>query len=166
MDAWEQDLTPSRAEMRSRARAAARMHSTRYYGREATARVPQPDLEIQRQEALPELKVLTRRKTPWGLVLLALVFVGVLVGSLIIAPVLVSSAATGMEARVGQLESLEQELATATSALSAQISALSSPDRVAEQAAELGLGPARSVHYVQLGGGTVAMEGDTTVAGR
>jgi len=166
MDAWEQGLTPSSAEMRSQERAAARMHSTRYYGREATARLPQPDPEIRRQEALPELKVITRRQPRWGMALLALAFVGVLVGALIIAPVVVSSAATGLEAKVGQLESLEQELATATSALSAQISTLSSPDRVAEQAAELGLGPARSVHYMQVESGSVVTEGDTTVAGR
>lgn len=166
MDAWGQSLVPSPAEIRSRERATARMRSTRYYGREATARLPQPDPEIQRHEALPELKVVTKRRTHWGAALLALTFVGVLVGALIIVPVVVSSAATGLEARVGQLEAQEQELATATSALSAQISSLSSPDRVAEQAAELGLGPARSVHYMQVESGSVVTEGDTTVTGR
>lgn len=166
IDAWEGDLTPSDAETRSAARVAARMRSTRYYGREATARVPQPAPEKQRQEALPELKVVTSRRPRWGLALLALVFVGGLLGALIIAPVLVSSAATGVEAKVGQLESQEKELATATSALSARISALSSPDRVAEQAAKLGLGPAQSVRYMQAGAVPVVTEGDTTVAGR
>jgi cell division protein FtsL len=166
IDAWEQGLTPSQAETRSAARVTARMRSTRYYGREATARLPQPEPATRRQEALPELKVVTRRKPRWGLILLTLIFVSILVGTVIIAPVLVSAAATGVEAQVGQLGSQEQELATATSALSAQVSALSSPDRVAEQAAELGLGPARSVHYMEAAGGSVATEGDTTVAGR
>ena len=166
IDAWEQSLTPSQAETRSAARVAARVRSTRYYGREATARLPQPEPEIRRQKALSELKVVTRRKPRWGIAVLAMVFAGVLLGALIVAPVLVSSAATGLETKVGQLESQEKQLATATSALSAQISALSSPDRVAEQAAELGLGPARSVRYLQVGSGSVATEGVTTVAGR
>lgn len=166
MEAWEQGLTPSPAEKRSQARVAARLHSRRYYSREATARLPQPEPEARHHKALPELKVVTKRQPRWGMVFLAVAFVGILVGALVIAPVVVSSAARGMEAKVGQLESLEQELATATSALSAQISALSSPSRVAEQAAELGLGPAQSVHYVQVESGSAVTEGATTVTGR
>ena len=166
IDAWERDLTPSAAAMRSRARVAARIRSTRYYGREATARLPQPNPEVERGEALPELKIVTRRRPRWGMALLVLAFVAVLLGALIIAPVLVSSAATGLEARAGQLESQKQELTAATSALFAQVSTLSSPERVAEQAAELGLVPAVSVYYMQVGRGAVALEGDTTVAGR
>lgn len=145
---------------------AARMRSARYYGREATARLPQPEHDRQRSEALPDLKVITRRRPRWGLALLAMVFVGVLLGALIVAPVLVSSAATGLEAEVGQMEAEERSLATATSALAAQISALSSSERVAEQAEQLGLRPAESVSYMQIGSDSPAMEGDTTVAGR
>jgi len=188
IDAWEKDLVPSEAGARSAARVAARIRSTRYYGREATARLAQPDHELQRElqreskhqsqpetreyKVLPELKVVTRRTSRWRVALLAMVFVGVVLGALIVAPVLVSSAATGLEAEVGRLEVQENELAAANSALSAQISALASPDRVAEQAVKLGLGPAQSVHYLevdgdlQVGSGPAVTEGDTTLAGR
>ncbi len=67
---------------------------------------------------------------------------------------------------MGQLESQRADLITSTSALSAQISALSAPDRVADQAIQLGLGPAQSVQYVQDETGATATEGDTAVAGR
>jgi cell division protein FtsL len=157
MGAWEGDLTPSAAEARSAARISARTSSTRYYGKEATARQPQTTPEVQRQRALPELKVVTRRRPRWGVALLAVLLVAVLLGGSIVAPVLVSSAATGLEAKVGELESQQADLATAASGLSAQISALCSPERVADQATALGLGPAQSVQY---------LEGDTAVAGR
>jgi hypothetical protein len=166
MGAWEGDLTPSAAEGRSAARVAARTSSTRYYGKEATARVPQPSPEIERQTALPELKVVTRRRPRWGVACLALVFVAIILGGAIVAPVLVNSAATGLEAAVGQLESQQADLATSASALSAQVSALSAPDRVADQAIQLGLGPAQSVQYVQDETGAKVTEVDTAVAGR
>jgi len=166
MDAWGGDLVPSSAARRSAARVDARVRSTRYYGREATARLPRPAPEIQRIEALPELKVVTRRRSRWRILLLALAFAGLLLAVSVVVPVLVNSAATGVESAVGQLEAERQGLATAASVLSAQISALSSPDRVTEQAAQLGLGPARSVHYLPAGTEKAASEGDTTVAGR
>ncbi len=167
MDAWEGDLTPSAAERRSAARVSARMSSTRYYGREATARLAQPVPEVDRPpKALPALKVVSRRRPRWGMMVLALALVGLLLGACIVAPMLIRSAATGVESEVGKLESQQKELAAATSALSAQISALASPDRVAGQAAQLGLGPAQSVHYMEAGLGSATTEGDTTVAGR
>lgn len=186
IDAWEKDLVPSEAGVRSAARVAAHMRSTRYYGREATARLAQPDHEPQQEiqhqlepgtqehkdKALPELRVVTRRTSRWRVALLAMVFAGVVLGALIAVPVLVSSAATGLEVEVGRLEVQEKELAAANSALYAQISALASPDRVVEQAAKLGLGPAQSVHYLevdgdlQAGSGSAVTEGDTTLAGR
>jgi cell division protein FtsL len=98
--------------------------------------------------------------------LLVALIAGVVLGAVIIAPVLVSSAATGIEAQVGQLEAQQEELSTATSGLAARISAMSSPDRIAEQAAQLGLGPAQSVQYMSAGDEPVGTEGDTTVAGR
>jgi cell division protein FtsL len=168
MEAWEADLTPSPAAGRSAARTQVRMRSTRYYSREATARIPEParENEVRRAPALPRLKVVTRRRPQWGMVLLALLCAGVLLGASIVAPVLINSAATGLESEVGQLESQQKALAADTAALSAQISALSSPGRVAEQATHLGLGPAQSVQYVDISAETAATEGDTTVAGR
>jgi cell division protein FtsL len=166
VDAWEGDLTPSAAAERSATRLAARMRSTRYYAREATARLPESTPESEESPVLPELKVVTRRRSRWGLVLLALAFVGLLLGGTIIVPVLVTTAATGVEAAVGQLEAKQTELAAATAALSARISALSSPDRLAEQAAQLGLGPAQSVQYLETGSEMTASKGETTVAGR
>jgi len=166
IDAWEGDLAPSAAAERSAARVVARTRTSRYYGREATARLPQPTAEPQRAEASPKLKIVARRRPRWGMVLFALVFAALVLSVSVVAPVLVSSAATGVESAVGRLDAREKELATGISSFAAQISALSSPERVTEQAAQLGLGPAQSVHYVQAETGTPAAEGDTTVAGR
>jgi hypothetical protein len=164
--AWEGDLLPSPAARRSAARVDARTRSARYYGREATAKLSQPAPEAQRSRALPELKVVASRKPRWGVLLLALAFAGLLLGISVVVPVLVNSAATGVEATVGHLTTQQQQLATDTSALSARISALSSPAHLTEQATRLGLGPARSVHYLQAGTETAPSEGDTAVAGR
>jgi cell division protein FtsL len=166
MDAWEGDLVPSAAARRSAARIGVRTSSTRYYGREATARLPRPAPEARRAEALPELKVVTRRRPQWGMVLLALAFAVLLLGVSVVVPTLVGSAATGVESAVGQLEAKQKELATAASVLSAQISALSAPERVTKEATQLGLVPAQSVHYLQAETVTTVPEGDTTVAGR
>ena len=166
MEAWQRDLVPSSAARRSAARVSARMRSTRYYGREATARLPQPVPEGAKAHTLPALKVVVRRRPRWGIILLVLVFAGLLLAVAVVVPVLVNSAATGVESRVGQLEKQQTGLATATSALAVQISTLSSPGRVTEQAARLGLGPAQSVRYLEAGTETAASEGDTTVAGR
>ncbi|OFW61041.1 MAG: hypothetical protein A2133_04565 [Actinobacteria bacterium RBG_16_64_13] len=167
MEAWECDLTPSPAAGRSAARVAARVRSTRYYTREATARVPHVTHEVvENPRPLPELKVATKRRPRWRMVLVALAFTGLLLGALIVAPMLINSAATGAESEVGKLETQQKELTAQTGALAAQISALSSPERVAEQAARLGLGPAQSIHYVGTAAETAAVEGDTTVAGR
>ncbi|HLA82013.1 MAG TPA: hypothetical protein VJP78_10435, partial [Thermoleophilia bacterium] len=84
----------------------------------------------------------------------------------VICPVFLSSAATDIEAAVGRMEAQKRELTDAGTTLSAQISALSSPERVAEEANKLGLQPAASVSYLQVDAGTAVMEGDATVAGR
>ncbi len=166
MDAWGNDLVPSNAALRSAARVSARTRSARYYGREATARVAQLEPETSKNEALPELKVVTQRKPRWGAIMVALLFAGLLLGACIVGPMLVSSAATDLETAAGKLEAQRQGLAEAASAMSAQISSLSSPERVTEQAIQLGLEPAQSVHYLQNEAGTASLEGDTTVAGR
>ena len=98
--------------------------------------------------------------------MLAVALAGVLVGALLVMPVLVNAAARGTEAEVGRLETELHESAAKTSELAAQISALSAPDRVAEQAAELGLGPARTVRYLEVSAPQVGVEGDISVAGR
>jgi hypothetical protein len=72
----------------------ARTRHSRYYTREATARVPREVEETQQAPALPELKVVTRRKPRWGLVVVALVFCAMVLAGAIIAPVLINSAAT------------------------------------------------------------------------
>jgi len=167
MDAWGKDLVPSNAARRSATRIEARSRSARYYGREATARrLSQAEPEVQYAKALPELKVVSRRRPHWGAILVALVLASFLLGVSIVAPTLVSGATTEIESAVGELEAQQRELAAAASTLSAQVSALSSPERVAEQAIQLGLVPAQSVHYLQAESGTAAAEGDTTVAGR
>jgi cell division protein FtsL len=163
MQAWQGDLVPSAAARRSAARVDARMRTTRYFGREATAHLPQPTPEVQNYEALPELKVVVRRRPRWGLLLGALALAALLLVVAIIVPVMVNSAATDIESRVGRLAGEQKALATTVSGLSAQIATSSSPERVTEQAARLGLKPAQSVHYLQAGIGTAVSEGDTTV---
>lgn len=167
MAAWEGDLVPSDAARRSAERVEARSRSTRYYGREATARrLAQEEVQLRENKALPELKIIRRRRPRWGAILVGLMLASLLLGASIVVPMLVSAAATEMESAIGELEIQQSEVAAATSALTAQVSALSSPERVAEQATQLGLVPAQSVHYLQVESGTAAAEGDTTVAGR
>ncbi len=166
MQSWESDLGPSPASRRSAQRVNARTSATRYYGREATARLPQPMPEAPRNEPLTEVKVYASRRPRWGLLLLALCLAAVLLGVAVICPVLLSSAATDEEAAVGRMEAQQRDLTAEGTTLAAQISALSSPERVAEEANKLGLRPANSIHYLQVGAGTEAAEGDTTVAGR
>jgi cell division protein FtsL len=166
MEAWEADLTPSAAAARSARRVDAQTRHTRYYTREATARVPREVEETHQAKALPELKVVTTRRPHWGLVAVVLVFCAMVLGCTIIAPVLINSAATQLESAAGQLETQQKQLTADNSSLSAQISALSSPNRVAEQAGRLGLVPAQSVYYVGAGTQTAATGADTAVAGR
>ena len=93
-----------------------------------------------------------------------LVFAALLITVAVVSPMLLSSRATDVESQVGRIENTKAQLSTSIAALSSQISALAAPDRVAEQATQLGLQPAGQVHYVQ--SGPAGTEGDTTVAGR
>jgi cell division protein FtsL len=93
-----------------------------------------------------------------------LLFGALLLTASVVSPILLNSGATALESQVGRTENRQAELSAAITALSSQISALSSPDRVAEQATQIGLQPAEEVHYVQ--SGSPESEGDTTVAGR
>ena len=164
IDAWEADLDASPASQRSEARASARSRSVRYYGREATARLPQAPPELERAKPLPKPRLVSRRRPQWRMIAAALAFAALLLGVSVVSPMLLSSRATDVESQVGRMENAEAQLSASIAALSSQISALSAPDRVAEQAAQLGLQPAGQVHYVQ--DGPVGTEGDTTVAGR
>jgi cell division protein FtsL len=108
--------------------------------------------------------LVTRRRPQWPTISVALLFAVVLLGVSIISPMLLTSGVTEAESQVGRMESDQARLLGTITALSSQISALSAPDRVAEQAAQLGLQPAEKVHYLQ--SGMAETEGDTTVAGR
>jgi cell division protein FtsL len=94
----------------------------------------------------------------------AVLFATVLLGVAIVSPMLLSSGVAQMESQVGRTENNQTQLSASIAALSSQISALSAPNRVAEQATRLGLQPADKVHYMQ--SGAAGTEGDTTVAGR
>jgi cell division protein FtsL len=166
MGHWEVDLTPSAASVRSAARVRARASSARYYAREATARLPQLAPETPKTEFIAEVKVASKRRPQRGLLIAALALVAILLGVAVICPVLLSSAATDLEVQVGRLEAEQKDLAAAEATLSAQISGLSSPERIAEEADRLGLQPASSVHYVEIEARSNVAEGETTVAGR
>jgi cell division protein FtsB len=144
----------------------ARMSATRYYSTQATVRRPVPRPEAARREASPRLRVVKHRVPRWRLGLVAGIFAALLIGVTVIAPIMTSSAVAGLESAVGQAEDQQQQLAADTAALSSQISSLSSPQRVAEQAAQLGLVPSNDVSYLSSGEPMLASEGDTTVAGR
>ncbi len=144
----------------------ARMSSTRYYATGATARRPEPWSEATRREAAPRLRVVSHRVPRWRLRLVAGLFAVLVVGLTVIAPIMASSAVAGLESAVGQAEMEQQQLAADNAALASQISSLSSPQRVAEEAAQLGLAPANDVSYLASGDQLLASEGDTTVAGR
>jgi cell division protein FtsB len=144
----------------------ARMSCTRYYGKEATARLPQPWAEAQRREAAPSLRVVRHRTPRRWLGVFAVVFAVAFVGLTVVAPMMMSSKVAGVEAAVGQAEAEQQQLAADTAALAAQISSLTSPQRVAEEAAQLGLVPSQDVSYQSSGAPMVASDGETAVAGR
>jgi hypothetical protein len=144
----------------------ARMSSTRYYGKEATSRRADPWPEAPRRPATARLRVVKHKVPRWRLGMVAGVFAMLLIGLTVVAPILTSSAVAGMESAVGQAEAQQQQLAADTAALSSQISSLSSPQRVAAEAAQMGLVPANDVSYLASGEQQLASEGDTTVAGR
>jgi cell division protein FtsL len=98
------------------------------------------------------------------MIALGLLFAALLLCASIVSPMLLTSGATGVESQVGRTESSQARLSAEIAALSSQISALSAPDRLVEQATQLGLQPADKVHYVQ--SGMAGTEVDTTVAGR
>ncbi len=144
----------------------ARAASVQYYGREATARRPDPWPEAPRRQAAPRLRVVSRKAPRWRLGVLAGVFAALLIGLTVVAPIMTSSAVAGLESAIGQTEAQQQQLEADAAALSSQISSLSSPQRVAEEAAQLGLAPANDVSYLSTGEQLLASEGDTTVADR
>ena len=165
IEAWEGDLVPSTASRRSAVRVSARSsQSARYYGREATARLPRPAPELHRTQPLPKPRLVTRRRLQWPMIAAVILFAAVFLAVLVVTPMLLSARAIQIESKVGQMENTEAQLSASIAALSSQIAALSSPERVAEQAAEIGLQPAERVHYVP--SGQPETEGNTTVAGR
>jgi cell division protein FtsL len=93
-----------------------------------------------------------------------LVFAALLLSVAVVSPMLLSGRATAAESQVGHMENTEAQLSASITALSAQIAALSAPERVAEQAAQLGLQPVERVYY--LDGESAGREADTTVAVR
>ena len=165
MEAWESDLASSAASRRSTSRVSARSSSARYYGREATARVPQPGPELQRRaKPLPEPRLVTRRRPQWPMIAAVLVFAALLLSVAVVSPMLLRARATAAESQVGHMENTETQLSASITALSSQIAALSAPERVAEQAAQLGLQPVGRVYY--LNSESAGTEAGTTVAGR
>lgn len=144
----------------------ARISSSRYYAREATARKHRPLPEAVRRQTPPRMRVVRPKTSVWRLRILVSVFAALIVALTVITPIVINTAAAGLEAAVGQAEAQQEQLAADTAALSSQISSLSSPQRVAEQAAQLGLVPAGQVSYLATGEQMLASEGDTTVAGR
>lgn len=163
--AWESDLAASPASRRSASRVSARSSSARYYGREATARIPQPGPELQRRaQPLAKPRLVTRRRRQWPMIAAVLVFAALLLGVAVVSPMLLSGRATAAESQVGHMQNTEAELSASIAALSSQIAALSAPDRVAEQAAQLGLQPVERVYYLE--SGSAGTEADTTVANR
>jgi outer membrane murein-binding lipoprotein Lpp len=144
----------------------ARMDSTHYYTTGATARRPEVWPDAPRRAAAPRLKVIKHRVPRWRLRVLAGVFALMFVGLVVVAPILMSSAVAGLESAVGQAEAQQEQLAADTAALTSQVSSLSSPQRVAQEAAHLGLVPAGDISYLSSGEQMLASEDDTTVAGR
>ncbi len=171
IEAWEADLTPSPAALRSAARVEARMRATRYYGSEAVARMPRPVASADAPVAPPQLRVVTRRRPRWGLLAFTVVLAVLALAGAVVCPMLLSAVVTDVESQGARAERQRQELAAEVAALSAKISALSAPDRLSEVAAQLGLGPAQTVRYLTSDGlpaekQPVAGQGETVIAGR
>jgi hypothetical protein len=85
---------------------------------------------------------------------------------LLLAPLLLNVASMRAEWQVSQLQTREDDLAAERSSLRAKVAALSSTQRIAEQAVALGLAPADPVDYLFLGGsGAVPSAEEVTDAG-
>jgi cell division protein FtsL len=91
---------------------------------------------------------------------------------LLLAPLLLNVAAMRAEWQVSQLQTREDDLAAERSSLRAKVAALSSTQRIAEQATSLGLAPADPVDYLfldqaspSLASGGDAASLDSTTAG-
>ena len=166
MSVFAESLEPSAAAKRSQARLAARARTVRYYGKEATARIPQVEPEAEYALPLPELKIVAHRRPRLGVVMLIVAALVLLLATGVVCPVLIGTATTGVESAMGRLESKQEELSALASELAAQVAALSAPDRIAEQAAEMGLVPATTVQYLDAAQDVAGTEGDTTAPGR
>jgi hypothetical protein len=90
---------------------------------------------------------------------------------LLLAPLLLNVAAMRAEWQVSQLQIKEDDLAAERSSLRAKVAALSSTQRIAEEATSLGLAPADPVDYLflddsaQLASGVETAAGDGAAAG-
>lgn len=164
--AWEQDLAPSPAARRSAARVKARVNVTRYYGRQSTAPAlvtPQP---ARLDHPVPALRVVKRRQPLWKVAALVFLTAAAFISLCFVTPVLLRAATTDAESAVGKLQARQEQLKAENLALDARASSLRSPQRVSEQAAQLGLGPAQSVHYLELSTAVAALEDTGATAGR
>jgi hypothetical protein len=81
-------------------------------------------------------------------------------GALLLAPLLLNVASMAAEWQVSQLQTREDDLAAERSSLRAKVAALSSTQRIAEQATSLGLQPADPVDYLFLGEAPAVASGE------
>jgi hypothetical protein len=91
-----------------------------------------------------------RTRTPLRRLVAPLLFVGLTLTALLVAPLLLNVASMQVEWRANRMESRQDELAGRRSALRAQVAALSSSQRIQQEADSLGLSPADRVDWVLL----------------
>lgn len=118
-------------------RPATRPARTREVARRASAKKVRPSAKPR--------KASRRSLIPLGVVLVALAV-------LLLTPLLLNVAAMRAEWQVSQLQMREDDLTTERSSLRAKVAALSSTQRIAEQATSLGLAPADPVDYLFMSG--------------
>jgi hypothetical protein len=113
--------------------------------------------------ARPALHV-RRRRTKIRTLVAPLIFVSLALGLLLVAPLVLNVASMQTEWRVNRLDSRLDELAGQRSSLRAQAAALSSSQRLQQEAVALGLAPVDRIEHFELrdapGQATAALPSD------
>lgn len=126
----------------------SRASSSSVRGERLTGRAPAPAKTVSEplpaEQPRPSLHIVRRRRSAAGPVL----FLFLALSMVLLSPLLLNVGSMQADWRLAELEEQQDELIGERSALRARVAALSSSQRLEEQAEKLGLTPAGQVGYV------------------
>lgn len=128
-------------------------------------RVPRPAVAPHRKRRSrpaisPSAGVCRRRRTRLRDLAAPAIFLVLALGLLLVAPLVLNVASMQTEWRANRMDSRQDELAGQRSALRAQVAALSSSQRLQQEATAQGLMPVEDVDFLELSGGTPGASAD------